>query len=295
MLQPAIDGVALGSTYVLLAIGVTLVFGVLRRVNLAYGATIALSLYLVTWLDQRVAVSPLLLVLIAVLVAIAAGAYVERLCFFPHLQHGPVTSMTAAFAVSMQLQEIATLLLPRHSNAFPSLFVSATDRWSDGWRLEQWTALGCAVVASVGTWSLLYRTRFGLAVRALTEDSQGALCVGIHRSRVLSAIFAVASALGLLGGYLIVSMQRQITPMFAMWSLFKGLIAAVLGGLGSFPGAIIGGLGLGMMESYLQSLFGSQYRDLGSYLLLLLLLALYPRGLSALWTLDRERHAVDEN
>ncbi len=295
MLQSAIDGVALGSTYVLLAIGITLVFGVLRRVNLAYGATITLSLYLAAWLGQRVDVSPLLLVVVAVLAAIVAGAYVERLCFTPHLQHGPTTSMTAAFAVSMQLQEIATLLLPEHSNPFPSVFAAFPGRWTGVWRMEHWAALGSATAASVGVWNLLYRTRFGLAVRALTEDHQGALCVGIDTSRVLSTIFAVASALGLLGGYLIASMQRQITPMFAMWSMFKGLIAAVLGGLGSFPGAIIGGLGLGIMESYLQSLFGAQYRDLGSYLLLLLLLALCPRGLSAFWTADSGRQSVDES
>ncbi|MFL6656073.1 MAG: branched-chain amino acid ABC transporter permease [Sulfurifustis sp.] len=283
MLQYMIDGLALGSTYALLAIGFTLVFGVLRRVNLAYGASIMLGLYLALWLQQRGAFAVMLLAPVVVFITVVAGGYVERICFAPHTGRPAVTSMAASFAVWMQLQEIATLLLPRHSYAFPSQFNMLGGTEYVFVRPAQLVALGCAGVVAAGLRWFLYRTRFGLAVRALTENREAAACVGMNVSRISAAIFALASALGGIAGYLIVSIDGQITSMFAMWATLKGMVAALLGGLGSLPGAVAGGLVLGLIEALLQGLLGPQYRDLGGYGALFLLLWLYTGGLSALW------------
>lgn len=284
MLQNTIDGLAIGSSYALLAIGFTLVFGVLRRINLAYGASVMFGIYLTIWMHQRFQVSSWLLAPIVTLAAVAAGVYVERLCFAPHAHRAAVTSMAATFAVWMQLEELSTLLLPRHTYAFPSLFdltLTLTD--SVALRFEHLVALACAVVVSIGLWWLIYRTRFGLAVRAMVENRQAAACVGINVPRVSASIFAIASALGGVAGYLIVSIDGQITPMFAMWATLKGMIAAMLGGLGSLPGAVAGALLLGVLETHSQSLMGPQYRDLCGYALLLVVLWLCPGGLSTLW------------
>lgn len=282
MLRHIIDGLALGSTYALLAVGFTLVFGVLRRVNLAYGASVMLGLYVALWLQHHGATSAMFLAPVVVLVTIASGAYVERLCFAPHTRRPPVTSMAASFAIWMQLQEIATLLLPRHSYAFPSLFdVVGTE--TNIVQPAELVALGGAVAVAGGLRWLLHHTRFGLAIRALTENREAAACVGMNVSLLSAAIFALASALGGIAGFLIVNINGQITAMFAMWATLKGLIAALLGGLGSLSGAIAGGLLLGVMETQLQSLLGPQYRDLCGFAALFLLLWLYPGGLSALW------------
>ncbi|HSK42110.1 MAG TPA: branched-chain amino acid ABC transporter permease [Arenibaculum sp.] len=284
MLAALPAGLALGSSYALLAVGFTLVFGVLRRVNLAYGATVLLGIYGAIWLHQTLGISPILMAPAVLAITLAAGVYVERLCFAPHTRRPAVTSMAASFAVWMQLEEFAVLMLPRHAYAFPSPFPRATGlAASIGFRLEHLVALGCAVGVCAGFWVLLYRTRFGLAVRALIESRQAAACAGIDVPRVSALIFSLASALGAVAGYLIVSMDGQVMPMFAMWATLKGTVAAILGGLGSLPGAVAGGLLLGIVETFTQQLFGPQVRDLCSYVLLLAVLALCPSGLSAFW------------
>lgn len=289
MLQTVLDGLAIGSTYALLAIAFTLVFGVLRRVNLAYGASIMVGIYVAIWVNERWHVGPIVLLPIVIAVTVVAGVYVERLCFAPHRHRAAVTSMAASFAVWMQLEEVSTLLLPRHANAFPSPFefFSAAGT-GDLVRADHVAALGCAAAASFGIWYLLYRTRFGLAVRAMTDHREAAICTGIDIARLSTLITLVASILGAFAGYLIVGIDTQVTPMFAMWATLKGMIAAMLGGIGSLPGAVAGGLLLGLIESHAQRFAGPQWRDLISFVLLFLVLWRCPAGLSALWRRDRQ-------
>lgn len=294
MLQTLSTGLALGSSYALLAVGFTLVFGVLRRINLAYGASILIGIYGAIWLHQKAGFSPVLLAPAIVLITILAGVYVERLCFAPHSHRPTVTAMAASFAVWMQLEEVAILLLPRHAYAFPSPFGEASGLvLLMGIRIEHLLALACAVLVGLGFWVLLYRTRFGLAVRALIESRQAAACAGVNVPRVSALIFALASALGAVAGYLIVSIDGHVAPMFAMWATLKGIIAAILGGLGSIPGAVAGGLLLGLLEACTQRLLGPQLRDLCSYVLLFAVLALYPSGLSAFWSGAARRTATE--
>jgi branched-chain amino acid transport system permease protein len=149
-------------------------------------------------------------------------------------------------------------------------------------RVEYLAMLGCAAAACFALYRLLYRTRFGVAVRAVVDEADAARLAGINVPRVFMLVFALASAVGGLAGYLIVSAHEQVTPMLGMWSTLKGMIAMMLGGLGSLPGAVVGGLALGLIEAHSQWLFGPQYRDLLAYLVLFALLALQPSGLWAL-------------
>lgn len=288
-------GLALGSSYALLALGFTLVFGVLRRVNLAYGATVMLGIYGALWVRQRTGIGPLLMAPVVLAVTVAAGVYVERLCFAPHARRAAVTSMAASFAVWMQLEELATLFLPRHAYPVPSPFGQAPGfAAAIGLRPGHLLALGCAAAVCAGFWVLLYRTRFGLVVRAVIGNREAAACAGIDVPKVSALIFMLASALGAVAGWLIVGIDGQVTPMFAMWATLKGLVAAVLGGLGSLPGAVAGGLLLGVVETVAQQSFGPQVRDLCSYALLLSVLALCPSGLSALWGRAQGRRMAEE-
>jgi branched-chain amino acid transport system permease protein len=286
--QNTLDGLMLGSAYALLALGFTLIFGVLRRANLAYGPAIMLGAYAATWVNLQFHAGFLVLALVTIAGATVAGAYVERLCFAPHRRRGAsdaaaIASMVGSFALWMQLEELATLWLPKHLYAFPPLY--------DGpplalgpltFRLEYLAMLACAAAVCFGLHQLLERTRFGLAVRAVVDQPEAARLSGIDVPRILLLVFALASALGGLAGYLIVAAHEQVTPMLGMWSTLKGMIAMMLGGLGSLPGAVIGGLALGLIEAHSQWLAGPQYRDLIAYLILFALLALQPSGLWAL-------------
>lgn len=278
--QNTIDGVMIGSSYGLLALGFTLIFGVMRRLNLSYGPSIMVGAYLGTLLYLNIAASPIAVAAVTVLGAVLAGIYVERLCFAPMAAGAGITSMVSSFAIWMQLEQAAILLLPRHTYPFPSLTTSAPLTLGPfQLRADHLIMLACALGLSAGLQLLLYRSRFGLALRAIIGNPVAAHLVGINVGTAVLGAFAVASAIGGIAGYLVLATDQQITPMFGMWATFKGLIAMMIGGLGSIPGAILGGLVLGCLEAHSQSYFGPQIRDLSAYLLLFVCLVLRPGGL----------------
>jgi branched-chain amino acid transport system permease protein len=272
--QNTLDGLFLGSSYALLALGFTLIFGVLRRVNLSFGPAVMFGCYAATWVNLNFGAGLLLLALVTVLGSILAGAYVERLCFAPHRGGSAIAAMVASFALWMQFEELATIALPRHLYDFPPLHGGAPLAFGAlSLRVESLVMLFAAVLVCAMLWWILYRTRFGVAVRAVIDQPQAAQLAGISVPRVFVLTFALASAIGGLAGFLIASSQEQVTPMLGMWSTLKGLLAMMLGGLGSLPGAVLGGLALGLLEAHSQWFFGPQYRDLIAYALLFLLLA----------------------
>jgi branched-chain amino acid transport system permease protein len=287
LVQNSLDGLMLGASYALLALGFTLIFGVLRRVNLSYGPAIMLGCYAATWVSLNFQSGLIVLFLVAVAASILAGAYVERLCFAPHRQGSAIAAMVASFALWMQFEELATVLLPRHVYAFPALYEGGPIVFGPFFvRVEAFALLAAAGVICPMLWWTLYRTRFGLAVRAVVSDPVAAQLSGIGVGRVMVLVFALASAIGAVAGYLIAASHEQVTPMLGMWSTLKGLLAMMLGGLGSLPGAVLGGLALGMIEAHSQWYLGPQLRDLAAYLLLFVLLALNPHWMSA-WTTTR--------
>jgi branched-chain amino acid transport system permease protein len=275
-IQNTLDGLSAGASYALLGVGFTLIFGVLRRANLSYGPAIMLGVYLATWASFRFH-SLALLALVAVAGTVLAGAYVERLCFAPHRRGMAVAAMAASFAIWMQLEEAATLLLPRHLYSFPALYDGgALALGPFTLRVESLVMLAAAVAVCLLLWRVLYATRFGVAVRAVIDDPRAAELSGISVGAVSLRIFALASAIGGLTGFLIVASHEQVTPMLGMWSTLKGMLAMMLGGLGSLPGAVVGGLALGLVEAHSQWYLGPQFRDFIAYLLLFALLAARP-------------------
>ena len=276
-IQNTLDGLAAGAAYALLGVGFTLIFGVLRRANLSYGPAIMLGAYVATWTSLHTGAGLLVLFLVAVLATVLAGGYVERLCFAPHRKGAAAAAMVASFAIWMQLEELATLLLPRHLYAFPALYEGGALNFGPFFlRVESLLMLVAAIAVCVAGWKALYGTRFGIAVRAVIDDPRAAELSGISVGAVSLRIFALASAIGGLTGFLIVASQEQVTPMLGMWSTLKGMLAMMLGGLGSLPGAIAGGLALGLLEAHSQWYFGPQFRDFIAYLLLFALLAARP-------------------
>ena len=275
--QNTLDGLAAGAAYALLAVGFTLIFGVLRRANLSYGPAIMLGAYMATWVFLQTGAGLIVLFLVAVLTSVAAGTYVERLCFAPHRRGPAAAAMVASFAIWMQLEELATLILPRHLYAFPSLYEGGPLTLGPFFvRVESLVMLAVAAAICVLGWKLLQRSRFGIAVRAVIDDPRAAELSGINVGAISMRIFAVASAIGGLTGFLIVASHEQVTPMLGMWSTLKGMLAMMLGGLGSLPGAVAGGLALGLLEAHSQWYFGPQFRDFIAYLLLFALLAVRP-------------------
>jgi branched-chain amino acid transport system permease protein len=278
--QNTLDGVMIGSSYALLALGFTLNFGVMRRLNLSYGPTIMIGAYLGTLLHVDAGAGAVAVAAATVLGAALAGVYVERLCFAPMAAGAGIASMVSSFAIWMQLEQAAILVLPRHTYAFPPLAAGAPLTLGPFLvRLDHATMLIAAAALATGVYLVLHRTRFGLGLRAIVGNPVAAHLVGVDVRLSTLAAFALASAVGGVAGYLVLAVDQQVTPMFGMWATFKGLIAMMLGGLGSIPGAILGGLLLGAIEAHAQWYFGPHIRDLVTFAVLFLVLVLRPTGL----------------
>ena len=315
LIQLTVDGLIDGGAYALVGLGLSLTFGSLRRLNLAYGATAMLAAYIGAWLHIHHAAPMWLVALTVVLAATLIGLYVERLCFagtrddatspgggrgasIAGADSREVVALASSFAVWMQLEQLAINLLPRHLNAFPSL--AAAGNWfipvgpaelmirPDRLLLA---LLGMALVVGLAQW--LERTRAGLSWRAAADHRTAAQLVGLPVARVQAVGFATACALSGVAAFAVLSLDAQVTPMFGMWVLLKGLVAAMLGGLGSVRGVWWGGLALGLIESYAQALLGPQGREFATYGALFLVLV-WPtgpwRGLGS--GLGPERHGV---
>ncbi len=279
LLQNTADGLMIGSSYGLLALGFTLIFGVLRRLNLSYGPSIMIGAYLGTVLHIQLGAGPLAVAGAVIVGAILAGVYVERLCFAPMKAGAGIASMVSSFAIWMQLEQAAVLVLPRHTYPFPPL--STTMPLEVGGitlRVDHLILLVCALALAAAVHLALYRTRFGLGLRSIIDNPTAAHLVGIDVRRALLLAFMLASAIGGVAGFLVLAVDQQVTPMFGMWATLKGLIAMMIGGLGSIPGAVLGGLLLGVVEAHSQWYFGPQIRDLVAYLVLFAFLVVRPGG-----------------
>jgi branched-chain amino acid transport system permease protein len=280
VVQNTIDGVMIGSSYALLALGFTLIFGVMRRLNLSYGPSIMLGAYLGTLLHLHFGAGPAGVAAATVVGAAIVGVYVERLCFAPMAASAGIASMVSSFAIWMQLEQAAVLMLPRHTYAFPPLASGAALTLGPFLlRADHLIMLVCALALTAAIHLALYRSRFGLALRAIIDQPMAAHLVGVNVKTATLLAFAGASALGGIAGYLVLAVDQQVTPMFGMWATLKGLVAMMIGGLGSIPGAVVGGLLLGLIEAHSQWYFGPQIRDLVAYGVLFAFLVLRPGGL----------------
>jgi branched-chain amino acid transport system permease protein len=212
--------------------------------------------------------------------AVIAGVYVERLCFAPMQAGAGIASMVSSFAIWMQLEQAAILILPRHTYAFPP--ISTANPVEIGGiflRIDHIVMFVCAIALAAVVQVVLYRTRYGLALRAIIGNPVAAHLVGIDVRRAILLAFVAASAIGGAAGFLVLAVDQQVTPMFGMWATLKGLIAMMIGGLGSIPGAVVGGLVLGVIEAHSLSCCGPQFRDLAAYLVLFAFLVIRPGGL----------------
>ena len=280
VVQNTVDGVMIGFSYGLLALGFTVIFGVMRRLNLSYGPSIMIGGYLGTVLYLHYGAGPLAIAAAVVLGAVVAGIYVERLCFAPMKAGAGIASMVSSFAIWMQLEQAAILVLPRHTYPFPPLATGTPLQLGPFLlRIDHVIMLVCALGLAAAVHLALHRTRFGLALRAIIGNPIAAHLVGINVRRAVLIAFVGASAVGGAAGFLVLAVDQQVTPMFGMWATLKGLIAMMIGGLGSVPGAIAGGLLLGIVEVHSQWYFGPQIRDLVAYLVLFAFLVLRPGGL----------------
>jgi branched-chain amino acid transport system permease protein len=281
-LDYTIDGLIIGNIYALLAVGLALIFGVSNLINFAQGSVYAVGAY-VGWTCATYLHTPLAATaLIVMAVCAALGMAIERLGLRPLAGTARIAPLLATIGISLVLDQVLQILFtpdPRAlSNPLP------------GWRISvgggtigalDLLIAATGIVSAAALYGFLRFTKLGWAVRATAQDRDAARQMGVDTDAVNRTVFAIASALGGLSGLLVGMYFNHIDTAMSFQATLKGVVAQVIGGMGSVPGAIFGSLLLGLTESYGVALFGSSYRNLFSFALLLIILVLRPNGLFA--------------
>ena len=282
-LNHLINGISLGSVYAIIALGYTMVYGIAKMLNFAHGDVIMVGAYVCFFATQSFGLPPLAGVLLAMAVCTALGITIERLAYKPLRSAPRMSIMISAIGVSFFLENFATYLFTGLPKAFPAIpFLQIPIVWGSV-NLQSVTIITpiVTIVLVVSLMFLVNRTKMGMAMRAASKDFETAQLMGIKINRVISFTFAVGSLLAAAGAILYLAPRPMVYPYIGMMPGLKCFVAAVLGGIGSIPGACIGGFIIGTVETFLVALFPnlSGYSDAFTFILLILMLLVRPTGL----------------
>ena len=275
-----VNGIVIGNIYALLAIGLALIFGVANLINFAQGSVFTAGAYL-GWTAIRYLHTPLpVTVLIVAVGGAALGAAIERFALRPLHRRSRIAVLLATIGVSLVLDQTLQLIFSAEPRAMPSQLPD--------WRLPiggvtigaiDLAIAGFGVTAAALLFGFLRFSKLGWAVRATAQDPDAARQMGVDIDRVNVAVFAIASALGGVGGLMVGLFYHSIDITMSFDATLKGMVAMLIGGLGNVPGAVAGGLILGLSESYGVALFGTSYRNLFAFVLMIGILVAAPNGL----------------
>jgi len=275
-LQQLVNGIALGSTYALVALGLTLIFGVLLIPNFAHGEFYMVGAFLTYSLNQF-GLNFWLALIVATGAVIVLGFVVDRIAFKPLEKAPPLSLMISALAASIIIQQTAVLVWGNEARTIPSPVtgVLRTPFFVLTWM--QVIVIASLVLSTLAVWLVLNRSRLGLAIRAVAQNRDAALLMGISMFQVRFATFAIGASLGAIAGALL-GATFPIYPTMGVNPVLKAFAVLVLGGIGSLKGAIIGGLVLGFVEVMIAGYISSELSDIGAFTILVAVLLLRPQG-----------------
>ncbi len=279
LVQTLADGLLFGAIYALIGIGFTLVFGVMHKINMAYAAASLAGAYAGVVLLRLMALPPWLVIPLACLAGAVFGLVVYYLCFkFIPLSH-PLATLMSTVGMLLLIDEIVVHATAGMPVNYPTLVRGMLRMGELSLRADLIVCFLVAVAAMGALLYLLYRTRLGLATRAVSQQPVAAQLCGMSLGQVNAATFTITGALGGIAGALIGSAVGMLSPLIVAPLTVKGLIVTVIGGLGSIPGAIIAGLLVGAAENLFQFVRGVTERDIYVMLLLFVFLVFRPGGI----------------
>lgn len=290
-LQQLINGLTLGGVYALLALGYTMVYGILELINFAHGEIYMLGAYIgilslgVMTIWGWTQTAPLLSLVAAVLVAAlycgAAGAAMERVAYRPLRRAHRLTPLISAIGVSIMLQNVVMLTQGSGDKAFPTIGGPPATYAFGGATISgvQLAIIAISTVLMAGLHLVIRRTNLGLAMRATAQDPRMAGLVGIDVNRVITATFVIGSALAAIAGVMVAMYYGVVNFFIGYVAGLKAFTAAVLGGIGNIPGAMIGGVVLGVAEGLGAGYISNEYKDAIAFVILILVLLVRPTGL----------------
>ena len=276
-----ISGISLGSIYAIIALGYTMVYGIAKMLNFAHGDVIMVGAYICFFATARYGLNPLLGVLLSMVVCTVLGIVIERLAYKPLRQAPALAVLITAIGMSYFLQNAAQLLWTSSPKVFPSV-VTGSVKLFDGALSVSFvtivTILVCVIIM-VALVLFVNKTRIGKSMRAVSEDKGAAQLMGINVNSTISLTFAIGSALAAIAGVLLCSAYPTLVPTTGAMPGIKAFTAAVFGGIGSIPGALIGGILLGIIEIFAKAYISTQLSDAIVFAVLIVVLLVKPTGL----------------
>lgn len=287
-LQQLINGLSLGAIYALIALGYSMVYGLLKFINFAHGDILMIGAFAGFYaapMVHRLLPDPWMttatVLLFAMMVCGVLGVIIERLAYRPLRNQPKLAVLITSIGVSLLLSYGGQILFGVNQKAFPDLLPPLRISLGAGVTISgnHLLVMVVTVLLLIGLRMIVLRTRFGLALRALSQNRDAASLMGVNSNAVISLTFALGSALAGAAGVLYAMNIHSIEPLMGTLPGIKAFVAAVLGGIGSLPGAAVGGLLLGLSECLLGGSFLSSYRDAIAFGLLIMILLLRPSGL----------------
>ncbi|MBN1504179.1 MAG: branched-chain amino acid ABC transporter permease [Candidatus Eisenbacteria bacterium] len=287
-LQQLVNGITWGSIYALIALGYTMVYGILRLINFAHGDVYMVGAF-VAYYAARVMgasgpVGPLAAVgilLIAMAACAGLGVVIERGAYKPLRTSPRLTALITAIGVSLLLENLGLIVFGADPKFFPQIVARKQMELVSGVIVgsHQLVVLGVAVFLMVLLQVVVFRTKIGRAMRAVSFHREAASLMGVSTDNVITFTFAVGSALAAAAGVLVALSNPKIDPLMGIMPGIKAFVAAVLGGIGNIPGAVVGGLIMGVAEVMVVGYVSSTFRDAIAFALLIIILLVKPTGL----------------
>ncbi|MGZ4987211.1 MAG: branched-chain amino acid ABC transporter permease [Limisphaerales bacterium] len=282
-LQQIINGLSLGAIYALIALGYTMVYGILRFINFAHSDVFMVGAYMGFYAGQHVPHESVLggigVLLFAMIVCAVLGIVIERFAYRPLRERSKLTVLITAIGVSLLLENLGQYIFGADPKLFPALF-PMKEFVIGGLSISsnQIFVFAATALLLIGLQLIVLKTRMGTAMRAVSFNPQAASLVGINNDVIISFTFGLGSALAAVGGILYSMNYRSIDPYMGILPGLKAFVAAVLGGIGNIPGAALGGILLGLIETFVNGSRFSTYTDAIAFAVLILILLFKPAG-----------------
>ena len=281
-LSHLINGISLGSIYAIIALGYTMVYGIAKMLNFAHGDVIMIGAYVCFFSTMNYGWHPIVGVLLSMVVCTLLGIVIDRMAYKPLRQAPALAVLITAIGMSYFLQNSAQLLWTSSPKVFPSVVSSGAVTLFDGALAIPYLTIitiAICVVIMVALMFFVNKTRRGKSMRAVSEDKAASQLMGINVNSTISLTFAIGSALAAIAGVLLCSAYPILNPTTGAMPGIKAFTAAVFGGIGSIPGALIGGILLGIIEIFAKAYISTQLSDAIVFGVLIVVLIVRPTGL----------------
>ncbi|MCP3775787.1 branched-chain amino acid ABC transporter permease [Paenibacillus sp. MZ04-78.2] len=277
--QQIVNGISLGSIYALIALGYTMVYGIIKLINFAHGDVFMIGAFVGFYAIKGWGLGIIPALLLSMVVCAILGVLIETVAYKRLRNATRIAALITAIGVSLLIEYGTIYVRGAQPEAYPSTFPNQffTIFGASISSQSLYILLISIVLMIILQW-VVYRTRIGKAMRAVSHDAEAARLMGVHVDRTISATFAIGSALAGAAGVIFGMYYTKIEPLMGVIPGLKAFVAAVLGGIGIIPGAVIGGLVLGTVETFVSALGYSPWRDAAAFIILILILIFRPSG-----------------